>query len=511
MSMRRTTPSARFIDNNPFTHLAFFGRQHELQQIHSYLKSNPPQCCAIIGETFIGKTTLLRHLLSSQEIKSSQAAYPFTFAYLDCASYAALSKSDSFISIQFWWDMYTSIQTAIETDKENPLPQSLLDFDSAPIETAYKIKVRVEELIRKHKRPIIILLDDFEGVAKLPPSDSNWLRAMVQQTNCTYVVTSRYQPYVLNNYHPDNFVSPSPLSNLFSDAIYLGLLTEKAVVDFLDEASKKAQKYGSHWQEDDIKRIRNLAGRHPELLRIVCKHFFNYRLSAPNPQQKSYERFDFYVSMEAKPIYRWLWHSLSNPELRGEHSIEQSQEEEQLLSPHQRVFLTIAQEPDIDQNELVLNDDTITLSEILFTLEQRGFIEQLDGKWRVFSELMRQFVLKQAHLYQDISLSEPIASSATYTKNEGEANREQGMLPESDFTYLEGQVYSYLKTHLGKICSRNEIKRAVWKDESPSDSALQKIIERIRLKIEPDPENPYFLVAVRGQGYMLRNSVPSRY
>jgi DNA-binding response OmpR family regulator len=37
----------------------------------------------------------------------------------------------------------------------------------------------------------------------------------------------------------------------------------------------------------------------------------------------------------------------------------------------------------------------------------------------------------------------------------------------------------------------------------PSDSALQKLIERIREKIEVDPKHPRRLLAVRGQGYIL--------
>lgn len=77
------------------------------------------------------------------------------------------------------------------------------------------------------------------------------------------------------------------------------------------------------------------------------------------------------------------------------------------------------------------------------------------------------------------------------------------------FTYLEKQVYNYLRERAGRVCSRDEIKRAVWRDELPSDSALQKIIERIRAKIEPDTKNPQYLVAIRGQGYIL-NTVNSK-
>ncbi len=54
------------------------------------------------------------------------------------------------------------------------------------------------------------------------------------------------------------------------------------------------------------------------------------------------------------------------------------------------------------------------------------------------------------------------------------------------------------------VCTRDAIKQAIWADEPPTDSALQKLIERIRDKIEPDPRHPRRLIAVRGQGYMLR-------
>jgi DNA-binding winged helix-turn-helix (wHTH) protein len=71
------------------------------------------------------------------------------------------------------------------------------------------------------------------------------------------------------------------------------------------------------------------------------------------------------------------------------------------------------------------------------------------------------------------------------------------------FTHLEGAVYAFLRANAGIVCDREHIKRAVWETDPPSDSALQKLIERIRDKIEPDPKHPRRLLAVRGQGYIL--------
>ncbi len=66
-------------------------------------------------------------------------------------------------------------------------------------------------------------------------------------------------------------------------------------------------------------------------------------------------------------------------------------------------------------------------------------------------------------------------------------------------------MFDYLRAHTGEVCNREEIKRVIWGEEDNlTNSALQKIIERIRGKIEPDPENPRYLLAVRGQGYILR-------
>jgi DNA-binding response OmpR family regulator len=49
--------------------------------------------------------------------------------------------------------------------------------------------------------------------------------------------------------------------------------------------------------------------------------------------------------------------------------------------------------------------------------------------------------------------------------------------------------------------------QTVWREDNmPSNSALQKIIERIREKIEDEPDNPFRLIAVRGRGYMLRRA-----
>jgi len=193
------------------------------------------------------------------------------------------------------------------------------------------------------------------------------------------------------------------------------------------------------------------------------------------------------VYQDTYPIFRLLWQGLVDPELwEAPGNTDRTQQERAALSPYQKALIALAHEQEVNDTKL------------LFVLEQRGLIERAQGKWSVFADAMRHFVLEQegkvpAHEHPRTSTTLP---------NELALVRSE--LP--PFTHLEDKVYAYLKAHIGQVCDREEIKQAVWErgEKLPGNSALQKIIERIREKIEPDPDNPHYLIAVRGRGYLLR-------
>jgi DNA-binding winged helix-turn-helix (wHTH) protein len=467
------------LSQNPFSRPAFWGRHNELRTIYKRLLSEPPQCCAIISETSFGKTTLLRNISESQRetIRDNLGIeYEFTFAYLDCISYIELAEMGAYASAKFWWDMYNTLWTKLQIDKRPSLPEPQLSVDHhALIDTAFEIKSELEGLIRTLQCPVIFVLDNFEGIARLPPRDSEWLRAMAR-LQCAYVVSSRHLLYLLYQYNRESWASPSPLWNLFSDPIYLGLMKEEEAMDFIFQAGKLE----NLWKQEDIKFIRRVAGRHPEIIRIACSHLFEQRLHSFSLKTEDYEFLEFSVYRDASAICNKLWHGLADPELNDEPTIPAYTRESPITSPYQKGLIDIAK------------GCNTTEKKILFVLEQRGLIERVNGEWHVFAEVMRQFALQQE---QDHKQSELNISNQTVTP---------GDIGVPAFAYLEGRVYEYLKSHVGEVCDREDIKRAVWGNNPPTNSALQKIIERIREKIEPDPENPRYLIAVRGQGFMLR-------
>ena len=77
------------------------------------------------------------------------------------------------------------------------------------------------------------------------------------------------------------------------------------------------------------------------------------------------------------------------------------------------------------------------------------------------------------------------------------------------FSRKEFDVLSLLYKRRGQACSKDEIAEAGWPERGGGDVADQDIeqyIRRLRLRIEPDPSHPQYILTVRGYGYRLSAS-----
>lgn len=73
-------------------------------------------------------------------------------------------------------------------------------------------------------------------------------------------------------------------------------------------------------------------------------------------------------------------------------------------------------------------------------------------------------------------------------------------------TDLEYRLLLLLYGRLDKICDKYQIVEAVWGQEylgEVDDARIEKLVSRLRSKLEPDPTRPQFLSTVRGRGYKL--------
>ena len=78
-----------------------------------------------------------------------------------------------------------------------------------------------------------------------------------------------------------------------------------------------------------------------------------------------------------------------------------------------------------------------------------------------------------------------------------------------DLTSLEYSLLRLLYKQPGRLCAKEDIVRQVWGVEQRQEGALadveaarvEKLVSRLRGKIEPVPGRPQFLRTVRGRGY----------
>jgi DNA-binding winged helix-turn-helix (wHTH) protein len=73
-------------------------------------------------------------------------------------------------------------------------------------------------------------------------------------------------------------------------------------------------------------------------------------------------------------------------------------------------------------------------------------------------------------------------------------------------TDLEYRLLELLYERRDKLTDKYQIVTAVWGEEylgSVDDARVEKLISRLRGKIEPDPSNPRYLITRRGRGYKL--------
>ncbi|MDV4617444.1 winged helix-turn-helix domain-containing protein [Enterococcus faecium] len=69
-------------------------------------------------------------------------------------------------------------------------------------------------------------------------------------------------------------------------------------------------------------------------------------------------------------------------------------------------------------------------------------------------------------------------------------------------TAKEFDVLYFLSSHKGQVFTKEQIYEKVWGyDNAPDASNLSSFIRKLRLKIEPHPDKPRYIITVWGVGY----------
>ncbi|WP_053832860.1 response regulator transcription factor [Paraclostridium bifermentans] len=77
-----------------------------------------------------------------------------------------------------------------------------------------------------------------------------------------------------------------------------------------------------------------------------------------------------------------------------------------------------------------------------------------------------------------------------------------------DLTGKEFDLLSFLANNKGRVYTKKQIYTQVWEDEYAFDDRnLMSFISKLRKKIEPNPDNAFYIQTVRGVGYRFNREV----
>ena len=71
-----------------------------------------------------------------------------------------------------------------------------------------------------------------------------------------------------------------------------------------------------------------------------------------------------------------------------------------------------------------------------------------------------------------------------------------------ELTGKEFDLLFFLAANKGRVFTKKQIYTQVWEEEYAfDDNNIMSFISKLRKKIEPDPDNPFYILTIRGVGY----------
>ena len=415
--------------------------------------------CSIIGLSNTGKSMLLRDLVERT------TDLPQTFIYVDCNLMLAATDQGFYEAV---------LRSLRETLARQGVDQLLLDELLGCYETTvqadspFLVPLGFNDAVMKACQALpgglVLLLDEFdEAYAALASRVFLNLRALRDKYKgrLTYVTATAkplreirtdptieefYELVSLNERHLGMLSRPDTQALLFSLAERRGETLDNSEIDYA-------------WQQ---------SGGHPGLLEAVAQILIKVEAGAPELYRQQglslvTQQLDRSDIAQAECVK--LWHQLSVEE--------------------QDTLLQFA----VDGAESLPPD-------VEAALNQKGILSGSEPQF--FSDRFAAFVRRRRTIGQDFP------EGIWLDVDAGDVWVEGQQVP--TLTELEYRLLQTLYGRLEKICDKYLIVESVWGQEyidQVDDARIEKLVSRLRSKIEPNASEPSYLITVRGRGYKL--------
>lgn len=423
-------------------------------------------CVSVIGFSNMGKSALLRELCTPavhQHLLGDESD-DWLFVYIDCNLMP--ERSEQALHEATLRGVITALRrsgTLIGlVDTLNEHYQQVVQ-PSAPIRSPLAFDDAIREVCEHSGRKLVLLFDEFDDpFEKLTGRAYLNLRGMKDQfrSALTYVTaTERPLAAIRDDSEAGEFIE------LFDTRErWLGFLNEHDAHELAEEFTAGAQAKTS-----DIHFVVKEAGGHSGLIEAVADVW--KRIAAGVPDNAREQAFELSrQALDDQPVIRAecakLWAQLSEDE---------------------RVALTAK------FNGTTASHDTLAALQAKRVLPKDG-----NGDDVLVGEVWRKFVKRQA-------LTQSGAKPGVLVDVESGEVFIDGR-PVEPLTELEYKLLLLLYGRLNKIVDKYTIVTNVWGEtylDSVDDARIEKLVSRLRNKLEPNAVEPRFLVTLRGRGYKL--------
>ncbi len=425
--------------------------------------------CSIIGLSNTGKSMLLRDLATCTENLDP------IFVYVDCNLMLAATDQG------FYEAVLRALQEALAQKTENNVAAGLLDTLTAYYqktvqpESPFLVPLGFNDAITRTCQTlpggIVLLLDEFdEAYATLESRVFLNLRALHDKYRGRLA-------YVTATVKPLRRIRTDPTIEEFYELVthherHLGMLTEPDARALL---LSLVERLGIELDEAEINYTWEQAGGHPGLLSTVAQLLIDLEAGTPD-------------------LYRHQGLALVTQQLDGS---------EVAQAECIKLWNQLDEKEQSELLRFVIGAPANLSRSASISLQQNGILDS-EKEPRLFSRRFTAFVRRRrwAQVNHPEGIWIDLDAGDVWVDSQ----------PVPTLTELEYRLLQTLYGRLDKLCDKYLIVESVWGQEyidRVDDARIEKLVSRLRSKIEPDPAQPHYLMTIRGRGYkLLQHAAP---
>lgn len=447
----------------------YFPRQADLTRLFEAIRGR--DCLSIVGVSNLGKSATLRALADPavQTRYMGDEAAGYLFVYIDFNQMLELSE-------QAFYELV--LRCSIDAMREHSPGNGVLERVERAYTTlvapnsAFEVPLSFAQAMAAIgdllPQCVVFLFDEIdEPVAGIDGRVFLNLRALKDRhrAGLTYITATNRR---LGQIRSDSNVLE--FAELFSHHVhYLSMLKDEELQQF---AARFASEESITFSAEDVAFMRIWSGGHPALLETTCR-ILGLLTGSPvrDPSQ------DWIIHRRAAEVLaqdlnitaecRKIWNDLDENE--------------------QSALLALGRGLDV-------SDATPGLDSVI----AKHLVVVNGAERRIFARALEEFVQRQ-HVVQ-----RPQPQGIRLDLDSGEVWVNGQVIP--TLTNLEYRLLLLLYGRIGKICTKYDVVEAVWGEEyidEVDDARIEKLVSRLRQKMEPDAANPRYLQTIRGRGYKL--------